>query len=82
MKRYLAPGLSFVRKWEGGREGGREGEGKGGDGVETGCCKLPGRPTRYTIQQDIASPSVNKSTVYIYFSKAFISVCVFKYPSM
>ena len=53
MKRYLAPGLSFVRKWEGGREGGG-GKG-GGDGVETGCCKLPGRPTRYTIQQDIAS---------------------------
>ena len=26
MKRYLAPGLSFVRKWEGGKEG----EGKGG----------------------------------------------------
>ena len=29
MKRYLAPGLSFLRKWEGGREGGR---GKGGGG--------------------------------------------------
>ena len=28
MKRYLAPGLSFLRKWEGGREG----EGKGGGG--------------------------------------------------
>ena len=55
MKRYLAPGLSFLRKWEGGREGGRERERGGGDGVETGCCKLPGRPTRYTIQQDIAS---------------------------
>ena len=52
MKRYLAPGLSFVRKWEGGKEG--EGKG-GGDGVETGYCKLPGMPTRYTIQQDIAS---------------------------
>ena len=36
MKRYLAPGLSFLRKWEGGREGGRrEGErGKGGGGME------------------------------------------------
>ena len=43
MKRYLAPGLSFLRKWEGGMEG--EGKG-GGGGVETGCCKLPGRPTR------------------------------------
>ena len=31
MKRYLAPGLSFPRKWEGGREGGR---GKGGEGME------------------------------------------------
>ena len=41
---------------EGGREREREGKGRGGgDGVETGCCKLPGRPTRYTIQQDIAS---------------------------
>ena len=57
MKRYLAPRLSFLRKWEGGREEGREREGKGGGGdrIETECCKLPGRPTRYTIQQDIAS---------------------------
>ena len=32
MKRYLAPGLSFLRKWEGGREGGRERERGGGGG--------------------------------------------------
>ena len=32
MKRYLAPGLSLLRKWEGGRERGREREGKGGGG--------------------------------------------------